>query len=66
MESKQLILVAVKGTMHKPIFGPAIPFVIGAKKRELKPLYKGWEIQVRTPEGYKNVKIYAKSKIDKK
>lgn len=66
MEQKQLILVAVKGNMHKPIFGPAIASVIGKKKSDLKQQYAGWELQIRTPQGYKNVKILHKSVISKR
>lgn len=51
---KQLILVAVKGSFAKPIFGPSIAKIIGAKKNEFKKSgnWRGWDLQIRTIQGY--------------
>jgi len=57
----QLILVAVKGEHHQPILGPAIAEIIQTAKTRLKSNYKGWILQVRTPQGYKNVPVLRKA-----
>jgi hypothetical protein len=62
MEPKQLIIVAVKGKMHKQIFGPALVSVIASERKRLKDSgnWKGWLLQIRTPAGYKEVQILTK------
>lgn len=59
---QQLIIVAIKGQTHKPIFGPALPKIAGAKKSELTKSgnWKGWILQLRNPEAYKAHPILTK------
>jgi len=59
MEQKPLILVAVKGKIHKQIFGPAMPQIVGAEKKKLLASgnWKGWEIFIRTQTCYKAIPI---------
>lgn len=61
---KQLILVAIKGTYTRIVFGPAVPRIVGAKKTELKKSgnYRGWSFEMRTLAGYLKVPILGKSK----
>jgi len=61
MESKQLILVAIKGLLARPVYGPNIAQIIQAKKKEFssQPQWKGYRFQIRTPEGFKHIKILA-------
>lgn len=52
------VLVAVKGTMHKPIIEGVVKFIQSQRSSLLKSgNWKGWKLQVRTKEGYKNVPI---------
>lgn len=60
--SKSFILVAIKGKMHRPVFGPAIAKVIGAKKAELMKSgnWSGYIFQIRNPDAYLKVPILTK------
>jgi len=62
MEQKQLILTAVKGKMHQQIFGPALPKIIAGKKKQLQQSgnWAGWQLILRTPQGYAKVPILIK------
>lgn len=61
-KDKQFILVAVKGKMHRPVFGPATAAAIGSEKKKLKASgnWRGWELNIRDPEAYKKVPILTK------
>ena len=61
---KQFILVAIRGTQTKPVFGPAIAKMIAFKKKELigSGNWKGYVFQLRTESGYANVKILTNTK----
>jgi hypothetical protein len=56
---KQFILIAIKGTHHKPVFGPAIAKVVASEKKKLSCSgnWNGWIFQIRNPEAYKSVPI---------
>lgn len=55
----QFILVAIKGSHHRPVKGPAIIQIIASERGKLKkePQWRGWEFQVRDPEAYKAMPI---------
>lgn len=56
--NKVFVLVAVKGTYHKPIKTGVVKFIQSLRK-DLKKSgnWKGWLLQVRTEDGYKAVPI---------
>ena len=60
--STQYILVAIKGSQTQPITQPSSKQQAIYKQKEIKNRgdWKGYKIQLRTPEGYKNVKILTK------
>lgn len=60
---KQLILVAIKNGQTQIVYGPAVPDAVGRKKNELQKSgnWRGYFFQIRTPEGYENVKILTKN-----
>lgn len=51
MINEQFILVAVKGTMHRPIIEGLVAFV-QSQKTKVKHNWKGWKLQVRRKEAY--------------
>lgn len=59
-KSKQLIITAVRGSCVLQIAGPFIPEIASSQRAKLKSQYKGWTLQLRTPEGFKHIKILAK------
>ena len=52
MVDRTFVLVAVKGTIHRPIVEGVVKFV-QSQRTLLKQNWKGWKLQVRTIEGYK-------------
>jgi len=65
---KTFLLVQVGKGINKPIYGPRSITLVQAEKKRLKNLvqYKEYDLQVRTPAGYKAVKVYDTKKMMKK
>ena len=59
MIQEQFILVAVKGTMHRPIVEGVMSFV-QSQRTKLKGDWIGWKLQVRRKSAYKNKPILNK------
>ena len=59
---KNLILVAIRGKHTQIVFGPALPVIVAAKKKELiaSGNWRGWKFQLRSEQGYKAVPILQK------
>lgn len=57
--TKQLILVAVKGSFTKVVHGEASPAIIGLNKSLMikSGNWKGWKLQIRTKDGYAGLKV---------
>ena len=58
----QLILVAIRGLHTQIVFGPAMPQICGAKRKELKTSgnWKNWSFELRSLAGYLKVPILGK------
>ncbi len=62
-QDETFLLVAIKGSSTRVVKEGVIKIIQGEKSKLKKDYnWKGWIFQVRTPEGYKKVKIL----IDKK
>jgi hypothetical protein len=62
--NKQFILVQVGKGVNKPIYGPRLITLVQSEKKRLKNSveFKGYNLQIRTVEGYSNVKVLKKKK----